>query len=223
LYYRFRDIHDSDQDLRAFIKRHRDDLPTTYPIEVAFNLRATRTGVLEVGKIGTLQPGMHVYPNHIALPQTPEAYRKVLRLLQRHFGVENGTPDQIERRAGAGVEIDADAAVALVAPIKTGSKNTWRDSTIADVIRKVAEKFDGRVTLRFRTAQRTVREEGFISTGTLSGDELRNARDAAVPTLWLMSAHTAAGSVIGGGIEFMYPTFVIPNDLDGLFIFNRGS
>ena len=31
-----------------------------------------------------------------------------------------------------------------------------------------------------------------------------------------------AGAV-GAGTEFMYPTFVIPDDLDGLFMFNRGS
>jgi hypothetical protein len=223
LYYRFRDIHNSDEDLRAFIEQHRDQLPTTFPVEVAFNLRATRQGVLEVGKIDYLEPGQHIYPNYIALPQDRPSYDRVLRLLRGHFNVPNGTPDQIENAARAGVVIDEVAANAIVSHIRTGSKNTWRDSTIEDVIAKVAEASGNDIRLRFRTAQRTVREEGFISTGTLSGDELTTARGAGLPTLWVMAAITRDGSAAGGGLMFMYPTFVIPNRFPSLFIFNRGS
>lgn len=190
---------------------------------MAFNLRATRQGVLEVGKIDTLQPGMHVYPNHIHLPQDARAYAKVLDQLGVLFRVRNGTPDQIEAAARGGVQITSAVAASLVEPIKTGSRNTWRDSTIADVMKKIVSAFGNRINLRFRTATRTVREGGFISTGTLSGDELRDARNAALPTLWVMAAKTAPGSAAGADLLFMYPTFVIPNSFPNLFIFNRGS
>jgi hypothetical protein len=232
LYYRFRDIHHSDEDLRNFIERHRNELPTTFPVEVAFDLRTrrqpvslrpTRPSVLEVGKIGTLQPGMHIYPNYIVVPQDARSYARVLGQLRDLFGVANGSPDQIEGRAVAGVEIDPETAAELVAPIRTGSRNTWRDSTIAAAIKKIAEKFDDRIALRFRTADRTVREDKFISTGTLSGDELRNARGADVPTLWIMSARTTPASAVGSGHVFMYPTFVIPARFPNLFIYNRGA
>jgi Z1 domain len=224
LYYRFRDIHRSDMDLRRFVEDHIDRLPTTFPVQVAFNLRATRQGVLEVGKIDTLQPGQHVYPNGIVVPQDPRAYARVLDQLRLRFGVANGTPEQIEAAAAASnVMISPGTAATLVAPIRTSSRNTWRDGTIADVMKKVAGEFGNRIALRFRTADRTVREGGFISTGTLSGDELRTARNAAVPTLWIMSATTTATSAAGGGHRFMYPTFVIPNAFPNLFIFNRGS
>ncbi len=159
LYYRFRDIHRSDNDLRRFVEEHINQLPTTFPVQVAFNLRATRQGVLEVGKIDTLLPGMHVYPNHIVLPQDSRAYERVLKQLGEHFGVKNGTPDQIEDAAGKGVPINPAVAAALVAPIKTNSRNTWRDGTIADLMKKVAGAFGNRITLRFRTAapfERTV-------------------------------------------------------------------
>jgi hypothetical protein len=223
LYYRFRDIYRSDTDLRGFIERHRTELPAAFPVEFTFNLRTTRPGVLDVGKIDTLQPGMHVFPNYIAVPQGPRAYARVLAQLRDHFEVPDGTPDQIEQAARAGVQIDAEAAVALVAPIRTGSRNTWRDSTISAVIRKVAGKLGNRVLLRFRTADRTVGHDGFISTGTLSGDELRDARAARIPTLYIMSARTTDRSAVGGGQVFMYPTLVIPDRFPSLFMFNRGQ
>jgi Z1 domain len=223
LYYRFRDIHHSDEDLRHFIEQHRNELPTTFPVEVAFNLRATRQGILEVGKIDTLQPGMHIYPNYIVIPQDRRAYARTFERLRELFRVPEASPEEIEGVATRGVQIDPQTAAELVSPIRTASKNTWRDSTIADVMEKVADEFHNRITLRFRRAARTVRQGGFISTGTLSGDELRSARDAATPTLWIMAAQTAEGSAAGEGHPFLYPTFVIPARFPSLFIFNRGT
>jgi hypothetical protein len=102
-------------------------------------------------------------------------------------------------------------------------KNTWRDASIPAIIRKVAEGFDGRLTLRFRRAERRVGDEGFISTGTLSGEELRNARAGNLPTLWIMAARTSAASAGGAEQRFMYPTLMIPSRYPSLFMFNRGS
>jgi hypothetical protein len=223
LYYRFRDIHRSDEDLRAFVEKHQEDLPTTFPVEVSFNLRATRQGVLEVGKIDTLQPGMQVYPNFIVIPQPPPIYAKIITRLAALFAASSGTIEEIERMARRGKEIDPVTAAALVAPIRTESKNTWRDSTISDVIKKVAGEFDDRIMVRFRRASRTVMEDGFISTGTLSGDELRTARAANRPTLWIMAVTTMPGSAVGANQRFVYPTFVIPDRFPSLFIFNRGT
>jgi hypothetical protein len=223
LYYRFRDIHASDEDLRAFIERHRTDLPASFPVEFTFNLRTTRPGVLDVGKIDTLRPSMHVFPNYIVIPQTPRAYARVLNLLRTHFEAPGASEEDLQRQARNGVVITPEDAAEIVSHISTRSRNTWRDSTISAVIKKVAEKSDDRVVLRFRTAERRIREEGFISTGTLSGDELRAARANAAPTLWMMAAITADGSPGGPGQAFMYPTFVIPDRFPSLFMFNRGA
>jgi Z1 domain len=224
LYYRFRDIHRSDADLRGFIERHRAELPTAFPVEFTFNLRTTRPGVLDVNRIDTLRPGMHVFPNYIDLPQDARSYQRVLRGLRSRFGLAaDATIDRLEAAGALGTTIRSDDAIALVAPIRTGSANTWRDGTISAVIKKVAENFGDRLNLRFRTADRTIRESGFISTGTLSGDELRAARAAALPTLWIMSARTTDESSAGGGFVFMYPTLVIPDRFPKLFMFNRGQ
>ncbi len=223
LYYRFRDIYRSDEDLRAYIRKY-EAMPATFPIEYTFGLRPTRTGVLDVKKIDTLLPGKQLYPNHIVLPQNQTSYRKVLDLVRKNFGMTAGiTSDQMEDEGKDGVLIDVARAVALAKPIKTRSRNIWRDNTIADVIAKVAEKFGGQVMLRMRTAERRVEAEGFISQGILFGGSLTAARQANVPTLWIFAATTTAESEGGPGQLFVYPTFVIPDSYPTLFMFNRGQ
>jgi hypothetical protein len=222
LYYRFRDIHHSDEDLRAFIERHRTELPGSFPVEFTFNLRTTRPGVLDVGKIDTLRPGMHIFPNFITLPQSARSYDRVMTLLREHFDADGASEEALQDLARRGVVITPDQAAEIVSHISTNSRNTWRDGTIGAVINKVAESSGDRVILRYRTAERRIREEGFISTGTLSGDELRNARANAAPTLWIMAARTADGSAGGAGHRFAYPTLVIPDGFPSLFMFNRG-
>jgi hypothetical protein len=144
--------------------------------------------------------------------------------MRQHFGVSAATaPDQMEVRGKRGVMIDVSRAAALLKPIKTRSRNIWRDSTIAEVIAKVAEKFGGRVKLRMRTAERTIREDGFISTGMLFGGEVTAARQADVPTLWIIAATTTAESEGGAGQLFVYPTFIIPDSYPTLFMFNKGQ
>src|SRR5271156_845111 len=78
-------------------------------------------------------------------------------------------------------------------------ENAWRDATIGAVIEKIASKFGGRVLSRFRSAERLVKDEGFMSTGTLSGDEYQSATEKSIPTLWIMSVESSEGSFCGGG------------------------
>jgi hypothetical protein len=139
------------------------------------------------------------------------------------LGFTSESPEEMVNRGRQGQEIDAATAAALVAPIKTRSRNIWRDNTIAEIIRRVSEKFGSRIMLRFRTADRRVDEEGFISTGMLFGGDLDGARAARIPTLWIFAATTRAGSADGAGLKFMYPTLVVPDSYPTLFMFNRGE
>ena len=223
LYYKFRDIYSSDEDLRDFIEKNLTPLPASFPIEFQYNLRTTRTGVLDVNKVDTLRPRMHLYPNYAKLPQRDTSYQKVKKLLENIFGLAQGTATKnIENASKTELVITAAEACKIVGPIKTASKNTWRDKTIQAVIEKVASKYKSKLILKFREADRTIPSDGFMSTGTLSGDELRNARAARYPTLWIMSVKTTAGSPIGGGLVYMYPTLVVPATFPNLFMFNRG-
>ncbi len=218
LYYRFRDIHQSDEDLREYIEQYKDT-PKTFPIEFTFDLRTTRPGVLDVNTTDTLQPGKQVFPNYVITPQDAKTYSKIEQLLSAHFGAPGSFA---ESKGKVGVKISVAQAIRLVKPIKTKSENTWRDKTICAVIERVASEFGNHINLKFRKAERAVGEGGFISTGTLSGTEYENAKNDATPTLWIMAVESAEGSFCGKGKRFMYPTFVIPNKLPKMLIFNKG-
>jgi len=200
------------------VEEHKD-APKTFPIEYTFDLRTTRPGVLDVNTTDTLRPGMQVYPNYVVVPQNPAAYSKLMGKLNAFFGPSGPA---MEEKGKKGVTISVEDALAFVRLIKTKSENTWRDKTIDAVIRKVAGKFGNRIALKFRSAERLVREKGFMSTGTLSGDEYQSAANEPLPTLWIMSVESADGSFCGNGKRFMYPTFVIPRGLPRLLMFNRG-
>src|SRR5260370_21754374 len=139
--------------------------------------------------------------------------------LNGHFGPPG---PGMEEKGKKGVTISVNEAVDLVQLIKTKSENTWQDKTIDAVVRKVAAKFGNKIALKFRSAERLVREEGFMSTGTLSGTEYENARKDTIPTLWIMTVESVEGSFCGKGKRFMYPTFVIPDGLPKLLMFNPG-
>src|SRR5262249_27174596 len=124
LYYRFRDIYQSDEDLRAYIEQHAA-LPATFPVEYTSGLRATRPGVLDAKKIDTVGPEKHVYPNYIVLPQSDRAYEKVLGLVRAHFGFANESVDDMVDKGRQGVVITSADAAELVQPIRTRSKNVW--------------------------------------------------------------------------------------------------
>lgn len=217
LYYRFRDIHRSDEDLRQYINQYKHD-PETFPVEFTFDLRTTRPGVLDVNTTDTLLPGKQVFPNYIILPQSSTIYSKVEQQLAVHFGPAGPA---MEAKGRSGKKISATDAVNLIKPLKTKSENTWSDKTIGAVIRKVASELGDQINLKFRKAERTVSENGFISTGTLSGLEYDAARNEETPTLWVMAVETTAGSFCGEGKKFMYPTLVIPNKLPKLLMFSR--
>jgi hypothetical protein len=218
LYYRFRDIHRSDDDLRQYIDEYRD-MPETFPIEFTFDLRTTRPGVLDVNTTDTLQPGMQVYPNYVIVPQKATDYSKMMSKLNTRFGPSGPS---MEVNGKKGVKISVNEAVDLIKHMKTKSKNTWRDKTIDAIVRKVTTKFGNKIMLKFRAAKRLVREEGFMSTGTLSGTEYETARNGDIPTLWIMAVESIQGSICGTGKKFMYPAFVIPKKLPKLLMFNRG-
>jgi hypothetical protein len=169
---------------------------------------------LDVNTTDTLQPGKQVYPNYAIVPQDSSRYSKITEKLARYFGPPGPT---MEDRGKKGVQISVVQAIEIVRLIKTKSENTWRDRTIDAVIDKIASKFGNKITLKFRTAKRSVGEDGFMASGTLSGLEDEDAKNGQIPTLWIMDVETTEG-----GKKFMYPTFVIPRKLDKLLMFNRG-
>ncbi len=223
LYYRFANIHYSDNELRDFIEKHKDELPNSFPIDFQYDLRTTRPGVLDVNKTDTIHPGKQIFPNYVRLPQDQRLRSKLLDVLRDHLGVAASADDKVwEQKGKAGSVITTEEAIAIVAMIKTASKNTWRDKTIGVVLRKLAQELGDGVLLKFRFAERTIGEKGHIETGTLFGPEVRQARAKDQPTLWLMDVTARPGSAVAVGAQFIYPTIVVPDKLGTLIMFNKG-
>jgi hypothetical protein len=180
-YYKFQDIYQSDKDLRDFVESNLANPPGTFPIEVVPGIRATRTSVLDVNHVGTIRPGMHLFPDRVILRRDDDQLKRLRRKLR--VLLEAPTESDENVAASSGRRINFSDALSLVGMIKTRSRNSWRDSTIRNVIRKVAEQMGGEVELMFRTAERAIGPDGYISTGTLAGEALMRARRTSLPTL----------------------------------------
>jgi Z1 domain len=221
LYYRFRDIHNSDKELRNFIERHLNDRIDTFPVELSRGLKTTRAGVLEVDNIETIRPGMQIYPNRIKLPQSPKTYTDVMEKVGRYLKADVGSPRSLQSSGKAGVVISKNKAIEIVELIKTKSDNAWSDKTIKSVIDKLCQRLKSPILLKFRNAERKVEEEGTLSSGTISGREQDDGRALSMPTLWIMSVTASKDSLEGAGTVFTFPTVIVPDSLPKVFVFSR--
>ncbi|AYB30977.1 Z1 domain-containing protein [Chryseolinea soli] len=220
LYYRFRDIHYSDTGLRGFIFNNSTQNPSAFPVEFSPGLRATRRGVLDINATDVIWSGVQIYPNYIKLPQTLNTYRSVLGMISQELG---GITDlkEMDKRGRTGAKISTDRAIEIVAMIKTRSQNSWHDKTIDSVLEKLQQRLGNNVNLKFRLASRNVEEGGFLSSGTLSGDEQKQARADSIPTLWIMAVTGKKGSPVSENKTFVYPTIVVPNVFKQAFVFSK--
>jgi hypothetical protein len=78
-----------------------------------------------------------------------------------------------------------------------------------------------RIKLKFRHANRTIEENGLLSSGTISGAEQNEGRAERMATLWIMSVTGSSDSVTGAGTTFVYPTIVVPSRLPKVFVFSK--
>ncbi len=176
LYYRFRDIYSSDQFLRLFIEQHIDKDPKTYPIDTSIGLNATRKGVLDIDNVEAIGPGMQIYPNRMKLPQSIKSLSLLWDMLYKLFKIPKGDIAKLKALGNTGVTISTIEANNLVLQIKTLSKNSWHDRSINDVLTKLSQRLDSKVLLKYRSAERTLLDDGILSSGTLSGAEQNAGR-----------------------------------------------
>jgi len=217
LYYRFRDIHNSDKNLRDFILKYKD--AGSFPVEFSDGLRATRTSVLSVNTTETVWAGMQIYPNYMRLPQTSMSYRTIMGIVSKELNANNES--EMIASGKVGTVISVDKAIEIVSNIKTKSQNSWHDKTIKDVLNKLDQKLNTGVRLKFRKAVRKIEEGGFLAQGTISGTEQDTGRADSMPTLWIMSVTGASDSKVGANKIFVFPTIIVPNCLENVFVFSK--
>lgn len=219
LYYRFRDIHYSDKGLREFIETHIMSFPDSFPVEISAGLNPTRKGVIDIDSTETILPGMQIYPNYMKIPQPSPVYRKIIKLVDTELAA--GSVAQRKSKGKEGKVITVDRAIEIASLIKTKSKNSWNNKTIAGVIRKLSQRLGTDFILKYRESDRAIGENGFLAQGTISGAEQETGRKETRPTLWLMSVTGKPESKIGAGETFIFPTIIVPNSLPKAFVFSK--
>ncbi|HMH34694.1 MAG TPA: Z1 domain-containing protein, partial [Puia sp.] len=221
LYYRFCDIYSSDQSLRTFIEQHVNDNPNTFPIDTSIGLRPTRKGVLDYESVEAVGPGMQIYPNRMKLPQQTKTVDEAWDMLFRFFNVRNRDQARLESLGKIGVLISIEQAKGLLSGIKTLSQNSWHDKSIQTVLTKLSERLGSRIRLKYRPAERTILEDGIISSGTLSGAEQDTARRDQFTTLWIMDVTPRRQQASLVLPAFIFPTIVVPRQLPRVFVFSK--
>jgi hypothetical protein len=220
LYYRFCDIFSSDEALRGFIEQHVDD-PKTFPIDTSIGLNPTRKGVLDAENVVAVVAGMQVYPNRMKLPQTARSIHTIWDLLFNAFNISDQDLVKLKTVGKEGVLISLSEAYQMLEIIKTRAQNTWNDRTIQTVLDKLYQRLGSRIRLKYRSADRTVLEDGSISSGTLSGKEQNDARLDEHTTLWIMDVTPKPFADAEKMPPFFFPTIVVPNKLPRVFIFTK--
>jgi len=221
LYYRFRDIYTSDQSLRSFIEKHIDKDSNTFPIDTSIGLRPTRRGVLDADSVESVAPGEQIYPNRMRLPQPVRKMEQIWEVLYQIFDVDDGNLEELERRGKKGCLISVNAANGILSKIVTKSENSWNDKSIQTVLRKLSERLETPVKLKYRPAQRAILEDGMISSGTLSGAEQTAGRNDRSATLWIMDVTPRQIQGSAAVQPFFFPTIVVPNSLARVFVFSK--
>jgi hypothetical protein len=217
LYFRFQEIYISDEELRDFIERYKAS-PTTLPVRIAKDIRATRKSVLDARLVDILIPGRQIYPNYpyFQAPEAASAYTKVQKKLEALF-------PNYKTAGNTGVKVTTEQAQELVALIKTKGTNVWRDKKIPTILSYLGEQFPDGVILKFRTAERKAGDEnGLLQQGILTGSVVTNDGAGENPVLWILDttfSEENKPSAWDGG-RFMYPTLVLPTKAS-LLIFNK--
>jgi hypothetical protein len=223
LYYRFREIQYSDTGLRDYIENNRTSFPASFPVEFAAGLNPSRRSILNANTTEAIWPGMQIYPNYMRLPQAAKSYTEVMSIVAsalKELDWENDATG-LNSKGVLGVQVDHSTIENILKKIRSKSTNAWSDKTIPDVVEKLVQRLGNSFMLRYRTAERTIGDNGFLAQGTISGREQSEARALRMPTLWIMSVTGKPDSIYGAGETFVFPTLIVPDSLPRLFLFNK--
>jgi hypothetical protein len=196
---RFKEIHESEEQLREILRREQNG--EDVPIRIAARSRATRPNATEPSVLQVYSGNLdQLTPRFIERDATSST--QVRRKLA-DLGVPIDVPDR-ERRT---TRIPFDDAIELVEmiPIRGGDPGRWSPGAMSAIMESFREQYSGTVPVYARRLEQEPPEGGWIR-GRLSGPEIALIRGDAngVPALALMYL---------GGAERptgWYPTMVMP-------------
>lgn len=201
---RFHRIHTAEQNLRDLIAD--GESIERIPVEVGGELRPTRAGVLETGRILAYTPGQHLYPgqplvSHDAAKKH-EAARVATVSAGGTFPTGRGIYDPVS------ITLAQMAELLDVLPFDPADEDGWNPRALQGLLKSSEARFNGLGWLYCRQMKR----ESFTE-GALSGAELSRLRAIGRPVLcvFLDTGHKYK-SLNGEGCDydFVYPTFLLP-------------
>jgi hypothetical protein len=196
---RFKEIHESEEQLREILRRQ--DAGEDVPIRIAARSRATRPNATEPSVIQVYRAGVdQLNPLFIGGDAASS-------LLIRQTLVGLDVPIDEGERENRTKRVPLDAMLELVdmIPTKDGDPGRWKSGAIGAIIESFREQYGGIGPVYVRKLDEQPPPEGWLR-GRLSGDEIAIIRRAAgaVPALALMYLGDAARPT------GWYPTLVMP-------------
>lgn len=203
---RFRQIHESEQALRELLSGKSDSSSTQ--VEVAGDLKPTRSNILDIGSLGAYRPGQQVYPT---VPindakELGESVQKLGVLIARAFG------GQIRQKSFQQVELSVIKEMISIVRVRDGDGD-WHTKALLQVLDATASRYASKAFLFVRDFDR---EKSTLPTGAISGDEQAAARAKGAPVLFMFKGKKGKVWLA----DIWYPTVSFPADMPAI-IFNK--
>lgn len=203
---RFHEIHRIEGRLRRQLRSTTLDGPIV--IEKSAGLYPTRRGVLDPEFIDAFAAEDQVFPYYPLISMQSERYQSIAIELQRLVGGSLSTEAQQ-------AQITIDDAIKLVDLIPyddSQQSSSWIPGLLRRVLEAQRQRCQGSAFLFTRRMQR---QRDTLTTGALSGDELRRLRTLNRP---VFCAFRDDGKKIAGANAFWYPTLVFDSGMPNVVV-----
>lgn len=210
---RFHRIHEAEATLREFISENKHH---QLPVQVAKDLKATRTSVLDATHVVAYMPGEHLYPTAPLYRGKDAAARHEEALAWVGKLFPNKTFETI--KLGALVPLSIDQIIEAVnrIPFEKFPGESWDPEAITAVLSSARKLYKDSGFLYARDARR-----GSLTQGMLSNEELKSLRMMGKPVLGIFRDQKKNLHTIGRTIEvkidftYIFPELIFPK-ADGL-------
>jgi hypothetical protein len=205
---RFHQIHEGEQALREMLTT--DDTGRSIPVEVAGDLRPTRSNILDIGALGAYRPGQQVYPVepvHDAA-SLGNSVATLTRLVEDAFGgaVANNTF----------IRVSIQLVKEMISAVRVQEDDgDWNTQALVHVLDATAARYASRAYLYVRPFHPT---RTTLPGGAISGDEQGQAREQNAPVLFMFKGVRGRP----WQADIWYPTLVFPMDMPAM-VFNRDA
>jgi hypothetical protein len=205
---RFRQIHEGEAALRGLLES--DGSGRSVPVEVAGDLRATRSNILDIGALSAYRPGQQVYPvDPVHEPKAlGDSVSKLNAMVEAAFG---GNINDNEFR-----QVELATVKEMLETVKVQEDDgDWHTVALLQVLIATASRYADKAYLYVRDHKP---RRLSLPSGAISGDEQTAAREKVAPVLFMFRGKKGQP----WDADIWYPTIVFPQDMPAV-MFNRDA